>query len=216
MDDFELAQCERLLRKIHAKPLARMLNDGWTDLSGSLTLDRIADKLNSRVYVTPFDFYLDLRLLLELRDPQFVTNRVVNIMLEDLTNWVTIQVGNLPRTSDEAKYFKLRKLIDRIRTIISAMAVRTENALTEPDGSTPESQPLVSPKTPLQAGQRRIEVLQQRLEHLRTPEELQSVLRILQKHIPQFTLAPEVVIEGRYITKACAKELRDYLNSVNA
>ena len=71
------------------------------------------------------------------------------------------------------------------------------------------------PKQP-QAGQKRLENLQQRIEHLRKPKELQAILKILQKHIPQFTLAPEVVIEGRYITKACANDLKEYLNSVNA
>ena len=80
-------------------------------------------------------------------------------------------------------------------------------------GATGNSQ-IPSSKSPL-AGQKRIEVLQQRIEHLKTPRELQEILKILQKHIPQFTLAPEVVIEGRFITKACANDLRDYLNSIN-
>jgi hypothetical protein len=218
MDEFQLAQAKRFLDRFSSRPLSRMLLTDWTDLSGSLTFSQIHEKLHSDAYASLFDFYLDLRLLLEPRDPQQPSSALINVILEDLTHWATRKVMNLPRSKEERDFLRVKKLLEKISVVLSAMVMRPDSAFGDglPEAVTPASQPFVSPKTPPQAGQKRIEVLQQRIEHLRTPEELQTVLRILQKHIPQFSLAPEVVIEGRYITKACANELRDYLNSVNA
>ena len=200
------------MQKLYKKPIANIIKNNWTDLSGLLTLDKINEKLNSGVYASLFDLFLDLRLLLEQRDPQNPANTNTNIILEDITNWITHKFHNMPRSQEEYDYIKIHKLIKKINFVFNAMILKLESSETTIDLS---GQSVLSPKMP-QAGQKRLEVLQQRIEHLRTPEELQAVLRILQKHIPQFTLAPEVVIEGRYITKACANDLRDYLNSVNA
>jgi hypothetical protein len=218
MDPFVFEQANKFLEKLAERPICRFLTSDWADLSGVLTLDRLAEKLQSRCYASLFDFYLDVRLFLEPRDPQDPAAPTINVLLEDITQWVTQKIPNLPRSQAEADYFRVRKLIRKLNLIFSAMLLRHDSGFPDgnPDPIAPAAQPLVSPKMPPQAGQKRIEVLQQRIEHLRTPEELQVVLRILQKHIPQFTLSPEVVIEGRFITKACANELRDYLNSVNA
>lgn len=265
MDDFLLEQCQKFMKKLYNKPIANMLKKNWTDLSGVLTLDRINEKLNSNVYASLFDFFIDLRLLLEQRDPQNQENSVINIVLEDLTQWVTYKFHNMPRSPEELEYIKTHKLAQKVNMIFGAMIVKVDNSsmnnFADPSytGSNINQSPsltstssslsnfaasdfggiystttssayspinsfnnygsygqLISlPKQP-QAGQKRLEILQQRIEHLRTPKELQAILKILQKHIPQFTLAPEVVIEGRYITKACANDLKEYLNSVNA
>ena len=61
---------------------------------------------------------------------------------------------------------------------------------------------------------KRIESIQQKIDRIKRPEDLQGVLRILQKYVPQLTLSSEVVIEGRLITKQCVAELRNYLNSI--
>jgi hypothetical protein len=217
MNSFQFHQSTLFLDKLTAKPIARFLSTNWTDLSGSLTLPRVRTKLHSNQYSSLFDLYLDLLLLLEPRDPKNPSSATINVILEDLTVWVSAKIANLPRSQEEMDFLRVMKLLEKISIILSAMALKPETVGEgPPETVTAASQPFVSPKTPPQAGQRRIELLQQRIEHLRTPEELQAVLRILQKHIPQFSLAPEVVIEGRYITKACANELRDYLNSVNA
>lgn len=254
MDPFIYDQAKRILDKFCSKPIAAMLKENWTDLSGQLTLDKILEKFNSKVYASLFDLYLDIRLLLEQKDPQNPINSTKNLILADLTQWITRKFFNIPRSPEELDYFKTRKLVQKVNLIFGAMIVKPENyslpsqnydsfnsipsssslsssssslnSLPSTDfnaiysspstsilASTGNSQ-IPSSKSPL-VGQKRIEVLQQRIEHLKTPQELQEILKILQKHIPQFTLAPEVVIEGRFITKACANDLRDYLNSIN-
>lgn len=267
MNSFLLEQCQKFMKKLYSKPIANMLKENWTDLSGRLTLDKINEKLNSNTYASLFDFFLDLRLLLEQRDPQNQKNAVINIILEDLTQWITYKFHNMPRTPEELEYIETHKLAQKVNMIFGAMIVKVENSSMQslndssfigsnvnssPNLNSPSSssslgalssseiggiystttssayssingfnnyggygQLTALPKQP-QAGQKRLEVLQQRIEHLKTPQELQAILKILQKHIPQFTLAPEVVIEGRYITKACAIDLKEYLNSVNA
>jgi hypothetical protein len=72
-------------------------------------------------------------------------------------------------------FLRIKKLLDRISVILSAMVMRQEVV-----GASMAIEPFVSEKSRL----RRIELIQQRIDHLRTPEELQAVLRILQKHIP--------------------------------
>jgi hypothetical protein len=215
MNEFQLEASKHLLDKLAAKPIARMILSNWTDLSGCLTFDDIRNKLHSSQYASLFDFYLDLRLLIELRDPVDPRFQVANRLLEDILEWVTRKVLNLPRSKEERDFLRVKKLLARTSLIVSTMVMRPDSASGEivPES---ETQAFISPKTPPQAGQRRIEALQQRIERLRTPEELQTVLHILQKHIPQFSLTPEVVIEARHITRACANELKAYLNSVNA
>jgi hypothetical protein len=195
-----------------------MLLTGWTDLSGCLTFSRIREKLDSAQYASLFDFYFDMRLFLELRNPQTTSSPTVTLILDDITQRLTRKVMNLPRSKEERDFLGVKKLLERISVILSAMVMHPESAAADglPESAALGMQPFTSPKAPPQAGHRRIEALQQQIAHLRTPEELQAVLHILQKHIPQFSLAPEVIIEGRYITKACANELRDYVNSVNA
>ncbi|KAH0788316.1 hypothetical protein GPJ56_007790 [Histomonas meleagridis] len=192
--------------------MAKFLSDDDNDQEISPSI--IQQKLQSNNYASLFDFYLDVRLLLEPKPDQ--TN-VKKLILEELSQWFTNKIYNIPRSPEEENYMKVKKLISKINYIFKAMIIKFET-LPDPnlDPLSSNDLSLASSKIPPQTGQKRIETLQQRIEHLRTPEELQSVLRILQKHIPQLTLGPEVIIEGRYITKACANELRDYLNSVNA
>lgn len=260
MNSFLLEQCQKFMKKLYNKPIANMLKENWTDLSGRLTLDKINEKLNSNVYASLFDFYLDIRLLLEQRDPQNQENAVINIILEDLTQWVTYKFHNMPRTPEELEYIKIHKLAQKVNMIFGAMIIKVDNSndassissningspnlnatspslsgLSMSDTSGIYSMTTSSAYSPIngfnnygsygqlmslpkqsQASQKNLETLQQRIEHLRTPKELQAILKILQKHIPQFTLAPEVVIEGRYITKACYVDLKEYLDSVNA
>ncbi|OHT15358.1 hypothetical protein TRFO_14102 [Tritrichomonas foetus] len=214
MNPFVLDQCKQIMQKLDQKPIANLLKTNWTDLSGALTLEKINEKLASNIYASPFDLFLDIRLLLEERDPQNPSNATTNIILKDISQWIINKFHNMPRIPEELEYFQTKKLVEKINMVFNAMIIKSDNSDATYD-LTAQTQLFASPKMP-QAGQKRLELLQQRIEHLRTPNELQAVLSILQRHIPQFSLAPEVVIEGRYITKACANELREYLNSVNA
>lgn len=217
MNEFQKGRCLALLEKLSKKPIARSVTLDWTDPTGKLTLREVSENLSSNRYASLFDFYLDLRLLFEPRSPEDPDNKVVNIIISDIGAWLFQKVQNMPRSKEEANYYRVQKILQKINVIFGAMITEYDTSMDQGiDSKDATSQPLVSSKTPLQAGQKRIEMLQQRIEHLKTPEELQTVLGILQKHIPTFQLSSEVVIEGRMITKACANELRDYLNKVNA
>ena len=217
MNEFQQSLSLALLKKLSEKPIARHITPEWTDPSGKLSLKDVTDNLIANKYASLFDFYLDMRLLFEPRNPEDPDNKVRNILLADISAWLFPKIQNMPRSKEEANYFRVQKCLQKINVNFGAMITEYDTSMEQNiDAKDATSQPLVSSKTPLQAGQKRIEMLQQRIEHLKTPEELQTVLGILQKHIPNFQLAPEVVVEGRFITKACANELRDYLNSINA
>ena len=66
-----------------------------------------------------------------------------------------------------------------------------------------------------QSSQKRIELLQQKIDHIKNPEDLQGILRILQKYVPNLLLSQEMVIEGRLISKACANELKEFFTEIN-
>ena len=218
MDEFLLSQAQRLYQKFLDRPMTKFIQNGWTDVSGNLTTSIISEKLISNKYSSLFDFYLDVRLILEPHD--FTTDSIAftNVVLSELTQWFINKIYNLPRTKAEHDFIKVKKLTKKINYIFKAMIIKLDNNV--PDSSLQSNNedklPFVSSKVSPQVGQKKIEHLQQGVDHLKTPEELQAVLKILQKHIPHITLAPNVVIEGRFITKSCANELRDYLNSVNA
>ena len=127
MDPFIYDQAKRILDKFCNKPIASMLKENWTDLSGQLTLDKILDKFNSKVYASLFDLYLDIRLLLEQKDPQNPINSTKNLILEDLTQWITRKFFNIPRSPEELDYFKTRKLVQKVNLIFGAMIVKPEN-----------------------------------------------------------------------------------------
>lgn len=212
MNEFQQLRCQKLIEKLMSKPLARMITPDWTDITGKLSLSAVIENIPS--YASLFDFYLDMRLLFEPRDPTDPVNSKTNIVLADLSSWLFPKIQNLPRSEDEYKYLKTKRILKKLGIIYGAMLTEFESSPEQ--SSDPNAQSLASSKMPVQAGQKRIEGLQQRIEHLKTPAQLNAVFAILQKHVPDLTLTPEVVIEGRLITKACANELRDYLNSVNA
>lgn len=217
MNDYIYSRCTKLLNKLESKPMTQLIKNEWACSIGHLTFDKIKEKHENHLYASLFDLYIDLCLLLQPKDQHNTSFSFVNVVLEDIYQWVTNKVQNMPRSKEEEDYMKLHKYIEKIRYIFHAMIINVDIA--QPD--VPADQAAANRQISTQAmqataGHKRIEVLQQRIEHLRTPDELQTVLKILQKHIRHFNLSPEVVIEGRYITKACANELRDFLNSVNA
>lgn len=218
MDPFLLSQAQSLYRRLLSRPLSRVIQGSWTDVSGRLTASAVSEKLSSGAYSSLFDFYLDVRLLLEPHDFTPASISGTNVVLTELTQWFVRKVYNLPRTRSEYEYMRVRKLASRTNRVFKAMILKLDNNVPDSSLQTSSDEKLlfVSSKVSPQIGQKKIEMLQQGIDHLKTPEELQAVLKILQKHIPHITLAPSVVVEGRFITKACANELRDYLNSVNA
>jgi len=215
MNPFLQQQCEFILDKLQNKPIGRILDSKWTDTSGKLTASIIRNKLSRQKYITPFDFSLDVKLLLEPRNDGSASNMLQNMILEDINNWFDNKIVNIPRSEEEFEYMKIQKQLKKLKLIIRALlfsAEKTPKQIID----TAQHRPIPPTREGPQPNQKRIEVLQQRIDHLKRPEDIQNVLRILQKHIPHLGLSQEVIIEGRLITKACANELRTFLNSINA
>ena len=211
MDNYHLEQCQHILNKIEKKPLCRMIREeSWTDVTGQLNLKMIQQKLNEQQYLSVFDFSLDLRLLLEQRDIGNEDFFVQNLILQDITQWLLDKLSNYPSCPEEKQYMDVRTCVKKITLIFTAFP--TDESHVIPDSSQQSSSNNLNIKG---AGLKRLEALQSRIEKVKRPEELERILTILQKHIPHIILTPEIVIEGRYLTKACATELRDYLNTIN-
>ncbi|EAY19160.1 hypothetical protein TVAG_190560 [Trichomonas vaginalis G3] len=191
-----------------------MLLDDWTDYSGKLSLEVIKKKLNDNVYLTPFDFSLDLRLILEPKNENDKANPVQAAILDDLTNWVNYKLLNMPRSKEEEDYMHIQKCIAKLQKIIKAMMYNPPKSAHQIIDTAQHKQ-IPPNREGLHSSQKRIDAIQQRIEKIKKPEDLQGVLRILQKYVPQLTLSNEVVIEGRLITKQCVAELRSYLNSIS-
>lgn len=219
MNDYQFQECLCILEKIHKKPICRLICDpNWKDKSGKINLNDIESKLNDHKYLTVFDFSLDLNLLIEPREVIDETQTTENLILQDISEWLLNKLYNYPRTPEEQEYMKVQKCISKINSILTAIQSLYEemHLLTDPSTvfQSNEASGLNSGNSG--AGVKRLEALQDHIEHIKRPDQLEHILSIIQKHIPHISLAPEIVIEGRYITKACAIELRDYLNSINA
>ena len=214
MNPFLKSRCDKIISSLKKKPIARFLNDNWTDFSGKLSLDIIKDKLDKNLYLSPFDFSLDMRLLLEPRNDGDSPNQLQNLILDDITNWLNYKLLNMPRSENEYLYMRIQKCVNKL--IYACQALMFTAPLTAKqniDIAQQRQQP--SNREGQYAALKRIESIQQKIDRIKRPEDLQGVLRILQKYVPQLTLSSEVVIEGRLITKQCVAELRNYLNSIS-
>ena len=213
MDPFLKERCGKILTSIEKKPIARMITDKWTDFSGKLTLSIIKEKLQNDQYLTPFDFSLDLRLLLEPRNDGDSSNQIQNLILDDITIWLNNKLLNMPRSEDEMLYMKIQKCVQKLQYACRALAFSAPKTAKQTVDSSLQRQP-PSNREGQYAALKRIESMQQKIDRIKRPEDLQEVLRILQKYVPQLTLSNEVIIEGRFITKQCVAELRNFLNSI--
>lgn len=213
MNDFLRGQCKKLLEKLENKPIARVLNEGLTDYTGKLTLNVIKEKLEANKYLTPFDFSLDLRLLLEPKNTGNPSNAIQNVILEDINTWLNYKLLNMPRSDAELQYMRMQKCIAKLQYIYKALVYTAPKTPKQIIDAAQHRQ--VPPSREGQhSNQKRIETLQKQIDRIKRPEDLQAVLRILQKYVPQLALSNEVVIEGRFISKQCVAELKAYLNSV--
>lgn len=214
MDPFLEEQCLKLVEKIEKKPIGKMLLNDWKDYSGQLTLEIIKQKLKDHKYLTPFDFSLDMRLLLEPKVEEEAPNPIQVAILDDLTNWLNYKLLNMPRSKEEMDYMHMQKCVRKLQYILRALMYNPPKSAHQIVGSAQHKQ-IPPNREGLHSSQKRIDAIQQRIEKIKKPEDLQGVLRILQKYVPQLTLSNEVVIEGRLITKQCVAELRSYLNSIS-
>ena len=114
MNPFLKSRCEKIILSLEKKPIARLLTDNWKDFSGKLSLEIIKDKLSKDLYLSPFDFSLDMRLLLEPRNDGDSPNQLQNLILDDITNWLNYKLLNMPRSEDEYLYMRIKKCVNKL------------------------------------------------------------------------------------------------------
>jgi len=168
MNSFQRERCVRLLERLSARPIARTITLEWSDPSGELTLAQVSDDLANSRYASLFDFYLDARLLLEPRDGP--GNAILNAVFADLGLWLLPRIENLARSRAEHVYLRVRRLIERVTVIFTAMVAEVGDA--DRSGDARDSGASIG----------RANGLQERIARLKTPADLMSVLAILKTH----------------------------------
>lgn len=215
MDPFQQQKCTELIEKLEKKPMFSIVNnENWKCFIENLTFEKIKEKFESKKYISSFDLYLDLKLLLETDNDKLNPN--LNYVLEDLSQWIDKKIHNMPTSEVEEDYMKVNKYIQKILYLCKALNVsstKSSRQISNLDLLLNKKSGVLNRDT--SGNSQKIKKIQGAIDNVQKPEELQSILKILQKHIPNLVLTKELVIDGRMISKQCCAELIELLKRIS-
>lgn len=215
MDPFQQQKCTELIEKLEKKPMFSIINnENWRCFIENLTFEKIKEKFESKKYISSFDLYLDLKLLLETDNDKLNPN--LNYVLEDLSQWIDKKIHNMPTSEVEEDYMKVNKYIQKILYLCKALNVsstKSSRQISNLDLLLNKKSGVLNRDT--SGNSQKIKKIQGAIDNVQKPEELQSILKILQKHIPNLVLTKELVIDSRMISKQCCAELIELLKRIS-
>lgn len=215
MDPFQQQKCTELIEKLEKKPMFSIVNnENWKCFIENLTFEKIKEKFESKKYISSFDLYLDLKLLLETDNDKLNPN--LNYVLEDLSQWIDKKIHNMPTSEVEEDYMKVNKYIQKILYLCKALNVsstKSSRQISNLDLLLNKKSGVLNRDT--SGNSQKIKKIQGAIDNVQKPEELQSILKILQKHIPNLVLTKELVIDSRMISKQCCAELIELLKRIS-
>lgn len=215
MDPFQQQKCTELIEKLEKKPMFSIINnENWRCFIENLTFEKIKEKFESKKYISSFDLYLDLKLLLETDNDKLNPN--LNYVLEDLSQWIDKKIHNMPTSEVEEDYMNVNKYIQKILYLCKALNVsstKSSRQISNLDLLLNKKSGVLNRDT--SGNSQKIKKIQGAIDNVQKPEELQSILKILQKHIPNLVLTKELVIDSRMISKQCCAELIELLKRIS-
>jgi hypothetical protein len=206
MDEFLQSQVIALLAQFRSRRLCEILDELIVSHSLSPNFDLIQEKLNANLYISLFDFSLDVRSLL-LDAKSATQDRFTIAAVADLSAWFEAHVHRVPRTPDELFHSRLTHVQKRLHTLRRAMSLSASSATTD----LVDKSQLPPPKVSKQAPATLINEIQELLAGGSTPVLQLRILSILKRHIPAFSPAERVSLSSADISLLCAEELRDVL-----
>ena len=211
MNDFQYYHVSQLLEKMSSKPIIKIIERVANEKKLSPTLEMVKEKMGAQAYLTPFDFAIDIRLLLsnvKNADDQRIEN-----VVRDVEQWFDRKMNSLPRNQDDlyAKQLaKAKKRFIRVRQAMSLTAFQIDHACVSQNPAKQIKKPLRLVTLSM------LGELSQLLEGQNDPTILAHVALILRKHSPNFRVQETVRLTSSDLTYQCAEELINYLNTVTS
>jgi hypothetical protein len=158
------------------------------------------------MYLTPFDFSLDVRCLFMSAQKVAGDRRNAVLAISDLSNWFEKHLHRLARSSEEALQYQLNRQRVKIQTIRRPMSLAAAKIA-------PAVDQLVAPETrpPKHAPVPLINEVQQLLSEATTSEVQLRLLSVLKTHFPNFDPAMTVTLQAGDISLRCAEEMKEVL-----
>ena len=204
MEEFSLIQVTKLFENLVAKPMSRIFVRFAQENPEAVNLEKIKEKLDQKLYASPFDFALDVRDLIGSAQKFYTGNKNAILVLEDLSFYFESQIGSLPLTKKEEINQRLQTCLSKYTKVRRAMAMSAfaPTVTKTIPVKTAISKSVHGPPAPL------IQEIQRLLNEVTDVETLAEICRILKTHIPDFELQENLVIDAKNLSAKCIEDLR--------
>jgi len=211
MNSFQYNKLSSYFSRFQTKPEARILVRFIEEESYPVTFEIIETNIVNHLYITLFDFALDIRGLILSAQKYYSKNPNAMKVLEDLSYQFEEKLGKFPRSESEEANYKLEKSLKKFSLIRRAMSM---------SAYTPQNQKLPTPKVSIPKTAHgppapQIQEIQRLINEITDVGVLAEVARILKKHIPDFQIQENTTIDAKLISMKCIEELRFVLANKN-
>jgi hypothetical protein len=205
MEEYPLIKMKELWSRFQKKILCRVLLEVATKAGVHPSFSLIGSKLEKNVYITPFDFALDVRSLIQGSKKVSGSDRNAVLAISDLASWFERRLVRLPRSKEEDFALRLARAKRRMEEIRRAMSLAAASRLNVEGMSSTDQQ------APRHAPTQLLNEIQSLLSKDLAPGTQLKLLSVLKRHIPNFSPAEVVTLQASDLSLRCAEEIRDVL-----
>lgn len=205
MNEFHTNFCHKCLAKIRNSPIGYFIIDPTNEIQKNLTFSDIENKLSAGRYVTIYDFSIDMNNMMYDEIDSSQQNSPEYFIRTDFLQQFQKRIMKAPKTENDLKAQKIKKLAKRLKTIINIMSNNRNPIETEASQSKHPSSFSSLIK------QSEIDELQNKIDEITDENVLIKVYHILSENIPYLQLDSEVVIDKNQINQKCLKSLKALL-----